>query len=375
MRLSRTLCLYILREVVGYAALGFLVFVSILIVQNLLRRLEYLLSVGVAAGDALQVVACLFPMLTAYAVPVAFLFGVLVAMGRLGADSEITAMRSCGVGLRELLVPVLAVALVVSIGSAILIVHVEPGARVRLRGILKDVASRGAIIEPGKFKRITGQRVVFVQGRDRENRLEKVFVDDRSNQERPFQIFAERGRFAFNPERVAIQLKLENGEIHLEPGGDASERFRRISFQSFDYEIDARGILDETRYLKPNQMSFSQLLEALELAEKGALPVEYRERNLNRYRVQLHRRLALPIAPLLFALVAVPVGLRRRRGARSWGTLLCVVLVFSYYALLSFGQFLGEEGAVPAGLALWLPNLAFAAAAVPLLLRARRGEL
>jgi lipopolysaccharide export LptBFGC system permease protein LptF len=52
-----------------------------------------------------------------------------------------------------------------------------------------------------------------------------------------------------------------------------------------------------------------------------------------------------------------------------------VGLVFAYYLLLSFGSFLADNGALPASLAIWLPNLAFAVIAVPLLYRARRAEI
>ena len=55
--------------------------------------------------------------------------------------------------------------------------------------------------------------------------------------------------------------------------------------------------------------------------------------------------------------------------------MICVGLVFVYYSLLSFGSFLAEDRAVPASLAMWLPNSAFAVIAVPLLYRARRAEI
>jgi lipopolysaccharide export LptBFGC system permease protein LptF len=75
----------------------------------------------------------------------------------------------------------------------------------------------------------------------------------------------------------------------------------------------------------------------------------------------------------VFAALGVPLGLRRARSARAWGVLACVVLVAAYYLLLSFGQYLGESGRAPAGLALWIPNALFAAAALPLLRHAQRG--
>jgi lipopolysaccharide export system permease protein len=63
------------------------------------------------------------------------------------------------------------------------------------------------------------------------------------------------------------------------------------------------------------------------------------------------------------------------RGARSLGMLVCIGLVFGYYALLSFGTSLAEDRKLPAAVALWIPNLVFGAMAVPLMMRARRVEL
>ncbi len=107
MRRSGILSRYILREVAGYSLVGFIAFATILVTQNLLRRLEDLLALGFTGHDFLVILGCLATMLGAYATPVAFLFGVLLAMGRLSSDSEVTAMQASGLGLRTLVVPVL----------------------------------------------------------------------------------------------------------------------------------------------------------------------------------------------------------------------------------------------------------------------------
>lgn len=375
MRGSRTLFWYLLREVIAYAALGFAVFASILLVQNVLRRLGDLAAVGLTASDTLTLLGCLFPMLAAYAVPVAFLFGVLVALGRLSVDHEIVALRACGIGLGGLLKPVLALAVAFSLGSAVLIGEAAPRAKMRLREVLQDVASRGALIDPGRFRRLGKTRVFFVESRDRENRLEKIFLDDRTNPEHPTRLFAEKGRFGFDRERSKIVLKLENGEIHAEPELDAGGelRTRRISFHSFDYEIDAEAVFGTRRDMRPYFLTTGELFEAVRLANAGPLPAEYPERDPDAYRIQLHRRLALPLAPLVFALIGVALGIRPTRGARSWGTLLCVAIAFAYYVLLAVGHFLAEESLAPPALALWLPNLVLGTLALGLLRRAARG--
>ncbi|MDX1648267.1 MAG: LptF/LptG family permease, partial [Myxococcota bacterium] len=101
---------------------------------------------------------------------------------------------------------------------------------------------------------------------------------------------------------------------------------------------------------------------------------DVRVKERNRYEIQIHRRLALPLAPVLFALVGLPLGLQRSRGARSYGALLCAGLVFGYYTLLSMGVYLAEQNQLPAWFALWMPNVTFAVIAAILLSRARHAE-
>jgi lipopolysaccharide export system permease protein len=371
MRLPRILSRYVLREVAVYGLVGFLAFATILVTQNLLRRLEDLLALGFTQHDFLVIIGCFGAMFGAYAAPVAFLFGVLLAMGRLSSDSEVTAMQASGLGLRTLLLPVVALGVVLSGLTAWLMIDVEPAGRRQLRTLLEEVASRGGILESGKFRGV-GERTVFVTERDRENNLRGVMISDRSDPERPFLVFAERGRFVFESETLIAHLQLENGDVHLDDESGDPNKHGRIAFQALDYSFDVGVLLSESRSkLKAREMTFRDLRVLVQRFDRGEKVEDPRVQQPVTYRLELQRRLALPVAPLLFALVGVPLGLRRARGARSWGALLCIAVVFGYYTLLSVSQFLGGDGVIPPVAALWLPNLAFAALAAFLLLRAR----
>jgi len=127
----------------------------------------------------------------------------------------------------------------------------------------------------------------------------------------------------------------------------------------------------ETAQLRPKDMTNRELRATLVRLESGK-PVLHASRDPREYRVQIHRRRALPMAPMLFALIGVPLAMRLTRGGRSWGVLLCTGLVALYYGVLTFSQYLALEGAIPASIALWIPNALCAAAAAVLLARARR---
>jgi lipopolysaccharide export system permease protein len=380
MRLPRILTLYAAREVLQYAALGFLGVGAILFTQNALRQLAEFASAGLETRDVLAILGALLAMLSAYAVPVAFLFGVLVAVGRLSSDSELTAMRALGVSLAQFSVPFLGLALVVAALTAWLLAEVEPQARTRLREVAVDVASRGSIIEPGTFRRLDrdGLRLLFVDARAEDGTLEGVLLSDRSEREHPFTVVSSRARVRLDPDRAKAHLVLEDGDIHFEPVDPNSDTYRRIAFKSFDYTIDVADVVGSGPCNdRPQEMTSARIREVLDYfaVNDGRPPDCVKVRTPERYAIQYHRRLALPFAPIVFAGLGVALGIRRSRGARSFGMLLCIGLVFGYYALLSFGTFLAEEGTLPPGVALWIPNLVFGATAIPLLLRARRAEL
>lgn len=378
MRVPRILSLYLLREIAIYSAIGLLAVGSVLLTQNMLRQLEDLANLGARFGDVAQVFLCLLAMLGAYAVPVAFLFGVLVAVGRMSSDSEVTAMRALGVSLGQLVVPCLVFGVAVSAASFVLLYDLEPAARRELRAVLSQVAARGGVIEPRAFNRLDrqGRRLLFVDDREGAD-LQGILISDRTNPEQPFTVVAERGHFEFDHETAVARLALEQGDVHFEPEEGSSRHYRRIAFASFDYAFDMSKQLGAGfERLHPREMTVAEIRDVLTIWEAtGEPPDDVRVKTRNRYEIQIHRRLALPVAPVLFALVGLPLGLQRSRGARSYGALLCAGLVFGYYTLLSTGVYLAEENQLPPWFALWMPNVVFGLVAVVLLARARHAEV
>jgi len=385
MRLPRTLAKYVLREVLQYSLLGLLLITTVLVSRNALRHLDALLSADASGEDVLTVIACLAIALATYAIPVAFLFGVLLAIRRIATDVEIVAMHSCGIGTRSLVLPVAALGVVIAGITAFLTNDIEHRAQRRLRLLVQTLAAEGRLIEPGDFRRV-GERVLHVKRRRSDGVLEGVLIADRSDPERPLLIFAETGELMWNEQNDALHLLLRRGDIHIEPPHGAQretvraaasdrpiDRYRRIEFASFDYRIEAEKLLGVSlSALRPREMTAAELRSAITRAEAGDPLTDLRRRDPVYYRLHLQRRLALPVAPVLFALVGVPLAIRRDRGGRSWSVFTCALVAFVYYALLTFGQGLALDGVLSAAAALWLPNGAFAVFALGVLWNSNR---
>ena len=255
--------------------------------------------------------------------------------------------------------------------SAWLIGSVEHNARRELVQLFKHVAARGAIIEPGKFRSI-GHHLMFVEDRDRRGGLSGVMIYDRSPGSRSFRIFADRGQFSFDESTRRIALHLEEGDVHLDPIEGDPNRYERIRFDEFSFELDVRHLLGkEFGPVRPKQMTVPELRAVIARAEAGDSLRELDQRDPLEYALEIHRRRALPLAPLLFAGIGVPIALASEHRGRNAGLLLVLATAFGYYALGALAEAMAQRSLFGPATAQWLPNLVFAALALGLIWHGR----
>jgi len=374
MRIPLRLWRLVLRDVCVYSGIGLIAFGGLFVLQNLLRQLEDLIGLGVRPGDALALLAAVTLFLAGYLLPIALLFGVLVALGQLAANSEVRAARALGISLAQLAAPIFLLALATSWGTAVLLGEKEPDARRRLVEVAAQIAGRGGLIQPGVLSALdrAGERLVLVDSRDEGGRLYGVFVSDRTDPARPFVVTAREGEFALDGATRTAHLQLRDGEIQLESG---DVRSQRIAFRGLDYAFDMSAVRLLSKRLRPREMSNGELLAAIARSEAGAaIAADPREPTRTQCEIQLQRRAALPLVPLVFAGLGVPLALSQARSGRSRGALVCAAIGIAYYVALSAAEYVAKRELLPASAALWLPNLAFGALAMWLLVRARGAE-
>lgn len=366
MRTARTLSLYVMRETLVYCALAFFALTLVLLMQNLLVRLDELFVVGMNAGDALRLATCLLPVALGYSIPLAFLVGILLAARRFGSDGELLGMRAAGIGPDRYLLPNLVLAVLVSALLAWLVVAVEHVSRRELVQLFKTVAARGAILEPRKFRRI-GDQLIFVEDRTPDGGLSGVMIYDSTSKEHAYRLFAERGRFEFDDAHSAIQIELWNGDVHLDPTADLPRRSARIHFDRFSVAVDVSAILGrELGPVRPKQMTRDELLAVLERARQGDPLAELDQKNPVEYELELARRRTFPFAPILFAGIGVPIALVSEQRGRNLALPVALAAALLYFALGSVAESIVQQGWLAAGIASWIPNALFLVAAIVL---------
>ena len=369
MRAPRTAWLYIAREVIQYSLLGITLIAILMLSRGLYRMLDELLGAGIQLADLAVLVRLLGTSLLIHALPISFLFGLLLAIGRMAADREILALRSCGLGLGQLMAPVAAIGIALSGLILPLSLETAPAAQRELAGVVQQLLVRGASIEAGRFNRL-GERTFYVDERGPDGELRGILVADRSDPQRPFTVFAESGEVLFDTERFQLTLRLDRGDIHVDNSQDV-KRYQRIGFESLEYRIDMAEELGSASQPRPRELPLGELRSLVARIRSGEETGPLR-RPPSAYVAELQSRYTLPLAPALFAAVGLPLGLQRdRRGARSTGVIWCTLVAFGYYALHSFASLLVVEQSFPAA-TLWLPNAAAASAGAWLLWRAGR---
>ena len=104
-----------IREIVPPTALGFMTYTFMVVMRGIFNLIEQILVRGVAIKDALQVLLITLPHIVVLTIPMSFLFGVLLAVGRMNAENEIVAMQAGGIPARRLLRPIVALGVLLTI--------------------------------------------------------------------------------------------------------------------------------------------------------------------------------------------------------------------------------------------------------------------
>ena len=349
--MKRILNRYIFREISTLFLLGIVIFTLILLMGRLIKLTELVVSRGVPLTDVGRMILYLMPSFLVFTIPMAFLLAVLLAFGRLSADNEITVMKSCGISLTGLMPAVLVCALLAGgmtlTASTIGIPWGNGAFKTMSGGILKQNVS-ATIREKVFWDDIPGI-VLYTEHYDEERRaLNGVVIHDGRDTARPLTIFASSGLLAAGKGKGDIRLVLNSGSIHS-PG--ASGEYRLVRFGEYIMSISGPGG-GEGGSRNELDMTVPELLRA------SGDPALSRQQHL-KAESELHSRFALPFATLVFAVVAVPLGMQNRRSGKSAGFSTSIGILLAYYIVQSLLRTLAEKGTLPPAVALWLPNLLF----------------
>ena len=353
---KRILSLYIIREISTLFLLGIVLFTMVLLMGRLINLTELVVTHGVPLADVCKMIMYLIPSFLIYTIPMAFLLAVLLAFGRLSADNEINVIKASGISLFQMMPPVMFSALVaVFLAFGVSTIGVPWGNSafrdLSLQVLTKNISA--TIREKTFWDDIPGVVMYTDHYDEKSKKMKGVVIHDGRNQSRPMTIFARNGVISGTSGSNAMLLSLQDGSIHMAGEDDL---YRLVHFGEYSMTV---GDKESSAPLARNE-SDMWLSDLIRFMDDPAIPANVRLR----HRIEFHSRFTFPCASFVFAILAVPLGIQNRRAGKSGGFALSIVIILSYYVMMSVVKTLPEKGILPSSIALWIPNLVFFAVGV-----------
>ena len=355
----RTLDRYIFKEIFFPSLIALVALTFVAFIREIGALLEVMVRQSATIHEIWSISLAILPGVLTFTIPMAVLVGILTGFGRMSSDSETIAFRASGVSMKRLLLPVMLVGGLAWAANLAITVWIAPQTAARLRDLKYDVAVKQVSLE--LRARVFNERlrnwILYVQDVAPEGlNWRGIMLADLHDPNDPRVTFARSGSLVGNTENHTFQLTLHDGNTHfvspLAPN--------RYSFSSFQTNTISIPMPEAPKQEKPS------------LAETSTRTIwEHLLANTATYeeRVDFHRRLALPFACLIFALVGLPLGVSTTRGGKSMGLVLSLILMLAYYLAFIGGTRIANNAQFSPFFGAWLPNLGFAALAMFLFIR------
>ena len=344
---------YLLKQIILTFLMGVFIFTTIIFASDtFITLIKQISQFGIPFKVALIMILLNLPAVIVLSIPMGVLLSTVMVLNKLSLSSEITVMRSCGIGLNRIAKPIFIFSIVMALTTFVINESIAP----IMTKTSKDLAlwSLGQKnIPDGKenfvFKELgSGSylRRLFYVGKSEKKILYNVTVLDNSKPDTIQVLQAREGKTS--PEgwvfdKGAIYTIDHNGQV--------------LNTTLFDTSTVQFG-LDLSKEMNNNvasEMNFINLSKYL-LTKKDISDEDRRT-----YTVQLYDKLALPLATIVFVLLGVPLAITPPRVRYNRGFLFTILIIFAFYVLRALSISMGGAGTIPPFLAAWIPDFILAA--------------
>ena len=368
---------WLVQELLGPLLFGIAAFtavsLSVGVVFELVRRVA---ESGLPLLAAMQVLLLRLPGFLVLSFPMATLMATLLAYSRLSGSSELTALRSIGVGTRRMVVPGLAIALLMSLLTFVFNDMIVPQANLEATNSLERALGKSLTTEKGnnvlysrfgRAKKLEGETVkqlthIFYSRKFRAGEMLDITLIDFSRFGQRQMLSAATGRW--NEQKSMWEFR--NGRIvNLDENTGITTS---ANFDRYFYPLSRDPMEVAKLPTDPATMTVGQARRAERLLREAGNAKESR-----RMRVRIQEKFAFPAICLVFGLIGSSLGVRpHTRTSRSQGFGISVLLIFGYYLMSFIFSSLGITGALPPVIAAWMPVVIGLSGGLWLLWRASR---
>ena len=304
---------------------------------------------GVPWNIAFTILGLHMPQIIVLTIPIGVLLAILLVFNRLSAESEIIAIRTCGISFYRIMFAPLLFGIGSSIVSFAINEGIVPPAN-RTSKKLEFVAvyksempgGQGNFTYMERAKDFTLQRIFYIGNYDGTTILNVIVLD--FTRKNSIEIISAHDGIWHHGEWI-----LRRGRTYVISGTSDVTKILKFDSLTLPGVQNAQKLLDEGK-VEPKEMNMLELYHYINLL-KASNSVS------NDLLVHLYQKITQPLACLVVALAGAPLGLLGRRSRSNIGLIYSAVIVFLYYVLQSSSGALGEAGRIDPMLAAWMPNI------------------
>ena len=338
---------YILRELSISFILSIAVLLSAFLMQQVIKFSRISSETGISFLLLVKLSVFIIPLFLVLAIPLSVLISSILTFSRLSTDHEISAMRSGGISVYRMLLPVFVFSvtafLLALISSSVLQPMGHRYIRVQAYETLNEQKNLG--LQEGVFNNLFNL-LVYVKKISSGDTLNGILISDRSSKDSKI-ITARQGNILNDPATSNLFLKLQDGHIYFESGDRT--KYQMVTFSTYFLRLESVQSIESVRLINEKWgLSLSELKKKMkEKKEQG------KEREYRRLLMEYYKKFSLPAAALVLGLLGSPIGIMTRFSSRFAGFILSIVIVFSYYILDSGFEILAVEGFIHPVFAAW----------------------
>jgi lipopolysaccharide export system permease protein len=356
---------YVTSSFLAAFLLGMLVLTFVLSVGLLVKATELVVR-GLAPSLVAQFLLVSIPQSFTLTVPLAALVSALLLFGRLSADGEISAMKACGVNIWRVMLPLAGLGVLMSLLSIYVNNEISPQSYLARRS-LTAMAGSGVglkLLQPGHFiQEFPGMTFWFA--RREGNELFNLLIFDKSKNNSNREIRADRALVEVRGEDIWLdmhQVRIEPFS-DTQPGAVTADRLTHIipdamkprgykpTVASFRFDALTRNVQE----LRAEETA--TVVDALRNPTERELALADVRKRLSLARTEFHRRIALGLAPLVFVLLGMPLGIRSHRRESNLGIAISMGVMVLYYSLLIVTKTLAKRPEYYPHLLIWVPTV------------------
>jgi lipopolysaccharide export system permease protein len=324
---------------------------------GVLFKLSELVSKGIDWHPIVKIFASGIPSALAFTIPISVLTATLLVFGRLSADSEITAVKACGISMWRVVRWMMPITILLTVVCLYVNSDIVPYSHFLRRSALSKITSGNPVdlIEEGRTIKAFDGLTLYV-GRKSKNELYNIRIYDK-REGRMREIKAKSG--VVSVVTNSTDLLLELTEVTIDPF--SFERPGAAYAGRWPVKI-ANSKKHRTYSKKSKDMTLAELYVGVrdldsEVVRNKDNPQEIEDILKRRMKmsVEMHKRLAVSCSCFTFMFLGIPFGIRSHRKESSAGIALSLVLVFCFYLFVLVAEQLSDKPSLHPDLMTWLP--------------------